>query len=133
MKIYGPYKCKDNRLRCAIKFIDGTMSSVSYPRLVYENHFNIKLSKYQDIHHKDGNPLNNSIDNLKVVEWTNHAFEHSKFELKVEKCVWCNSLFTLDMFQQRTRRCNIKRNKNGPFCSRKCTGQYGAFMQNLAT
>lgn len=130
--VYGPYKCKDNRLRCVTKnLITGEMSSISYPRIVYEQETGIKLNVFDDIHHKDENPLNNDFNNLCVVKHVDHMKEHRKYKENTDVvCVWCENKFVLNPKQQAYRSGNSKKNKKGPFCSRSCSGKYGTFIQH---
>lgn len=58
------YIGKDNRSRVVIKRDDGTMTSVSYPRILMEENLGRPLKPYEDVHHIDGNKTNNSIENL---------------------------------------------------------------------
>lgn len=46
---------------------------------------------------------------------------------KKVKCVWCNKCFYREP-RQLHRNSNLK--KAGPFCSKQCTGKYGAYVQN---
>ena len=45
-------------------------------RVIMEKHLERILEPWELVHHKDGKPDNNSIDNLEVLEWDD--FEHSK-------------------------------------------------------
>lgn len=47
-------------------------------RLIYEDHFKVSLMSWADIHHKDGNKLNNSIDNLELILHSEHSKMHHK-------------------------------------------------------
>ena len=46
-------------------------------RLVYEDFWNVKLSKEMDVHHKDGNKLNNEISNLQLLTHGEHSSLHN--------------------------------------------------------
>jgi hypothetical protein len=43
-----------------------------------ENKLKRYLKKNEDVHHKDGNPSNNSLDNLELVKHDDHQIEHAK-------------------------------------------------------
>ena len=45
-------------------------------RLVYEDHHNCTLLPDTDIHHIDGDKLNNDIDNLQAISHSDHSREH---------------------------------------------------------
>lgn len=47
-------------------------------RLVMEEHLGRKLRSDEIVHHKDGNKLNNSIDNLEIMTRTEHARHHAE-------------------------------------------------------
>ena len=47
-------------------------------RLIYADYHNIELSNDDVIHHKDGNKLNNRINNLEKMSLKEHAILHSK-------------------------------------------------------
>lgn len=46
-------------------------------RLIYEDYYKISLLPSTDIHHKDGNKLNNSIDNLEAISHGEHSKLHT--------------------------------------------------------
>ena len=45
-------------------------------RVVVEQSIGRRLEPWEVVHHKDGNPSNNAIDNLEVVEFGAHTAEH---------------------------------------------------------
>lgn len=130
-KIYGPYLRKsDGRQMITIKKEDGKITSKSYPRFLVEK--NILLKEEETVHHKDGNPLNNEISNLEILNRKEHASKDSKkLKEKVFECPICFKVFSLSGSRLRNFFYNCKkRKKAGPFCSRECAGKYGAFLQN---
>jgi hypothetical protein len=53
-------------------------------RVLMERHLGRKLEPWELVHHKDGNPQNNAIENLELVEWGAHTTEHHKGSRKSE-------------------------------------------------
>ena len=45
-------------------------------RVIVERHIGRRLEPWEVVHHKDGNPSNNQISNLEVVEFGAHTAEH---------------------------------------------------------
>lgn len=45
-------------------------------RKIYEEFYGVKIPKYMEIHHIDGNHNNNDINNLKLVTWQEHYDIH---------------------------------------------------------
>lgn len=129
-KIYGPYLCKDGRLRIVL-VSEGVKTSMSYPKYLMELFLGRKLRSNEDVHHKDGNPLNNELDNLEILDHKVHCAEHStKYQTEIiAKCVFCGNNFVMNNVRQRRRIADSKRNKFGPFCSKSCSGKYGTSIQ----
>lgn len=127
---YNIYTCSDGRIRCYDKY---ERKVVSYPRALYEFVTGMKLYKNQQIHHIDGNPLNNDISNLEVCYIGEHQKHHNPrkyYEVKKFYCKECGREIYLTPKQQMYLTSTINRGRNGPFCSRRCTGIYGARIQN---
>jgi len=133
-KVYGPYLRKDNRQH-AILYDGKVRRTLSYPKYLMEMHLGRHLLLMEDVHHKDGNPLNNALSNLEVIDHAEHCREHStKYRKpKVVTCSWCGKDFTLTVKQQRNKAGNMSRRtgtRNGNvFCSRTCSGSYGKSIQ----
>lgn len=123
------YINKDGRTRVYIK---NSKKVISYPRYLMENELGRSLKNNEDVHHLDGNPLNNDISNLEIRNRGEHQKEHStKYFDKIMKCPWCGKEFIWTGLQQRYYYSNIKkRHTREPFCSKKCAGSYGAMIQN---
>jgi endogenous inhibitor of DNA gyrase (YacG/DUF329 family) len=130
MKIYGPYKAKDGRLRVVL--VDGKIkTTVSYPKFLMEQHLGISLASEQDVHHIDGNFNNNDISNLEIIDHKEHCREHQlKYRENITvHCVYCGKEKTLTPRQQRDRSGSKNRGKAGPFCNKTCSGKYGIDLQ----
>lgn len=127
-KIYGPYlNSRDNRLR--IIYIENNIKrTISYPKYLMEINLNRYLTEEETVHHIDGNPLNNDLSNLMLL----NKSKHSKQDVKRRQdqiliCQWCNKEFLVkgSKLRQRQRK---DRNSNS-FCSRICSGKYGKSIQ----
>jgi endogenous inhibitor of DNA gyrase (YacG/DUF329 family) len=125
---YNIYTGKDGRVRAYNK---KTHKGISYPRLIMENVLGRKLLPTEDVHHIDGNPQNNNIENLEVIDHVQHTSMHGGHNKKydpIEKvCPVCNKEFIWSGQQQVNF--YTHKNKYGPFCSKRCTGIYCAMKQ----
>lgn len=130
-KIYGPYKSKkDNRLRIVLTFKDGSTKLLSYPKYLMELHLNRYLTKDETVDHIDGDPLNNDINNLRILSRKEHCTNDVIRNKDVTvKCAYCGKEFTIpgNKIHNRNR---IDRYQSGYFCSKKCSGKYGSELQN---
>ena len=70
--VYGPYQGKDGRFRV---IVNG--KTVSYPKYLVEQTLGRDLDKNETVHHIDGNPANNSLDNLQVISRKEHCRSHA--------------------------------------------------------
>ena len=69
VKVYGPYKAKDSRLRVVLAFKDGSKKTVSYPKYIMEIHLGRYLTIDETVDHIDCDPLNNDLTNTR-----NHCY-----------------------------------------------------------
>ena len=130
-KLLGPYKSnRDGRLRCSIIFPDKTKKSMSYPKYLMEVHLDRYLEPNETVDHIDGDVLNNNIDNLQVLDRKEHVI-NDVYRNKdiIVTCTYCGKEFTIEGAKLHNR--NRKdRKQSGYFCSRQCSGKYGAEIQN---
>ena len=128
------YQNKDGRLRVYIK---DTKKVISYPRYIVEQHLNRELLPTEQVHHKDGDFLNNDISNLEVLDesehFSLHAKQNEKYHDKMMTCPQCGKEFLWTAKQQLRFNSNSKRYGDkrpvAPFCSKSCSGKYGRMMQ----
>lgn len=127
------YKHKNGRLMVYIK---ATKQVISYPRYLMAQELGRELEPNEQVHHKDGDFLNNDIDNLEVLtaeeHETLHAKQNMKYYDKTMTCPWCGNEFLWTAKQQKKFNDNMKNRKPKtknplgiPFCSRTCASKYG--------
>lgn len=127
-RIYGPYNRPDGRQHVITVSPDGIRKTVSYPRFLMEERLGRLLEKSEEVHHKNGDFNNNDVENLEVKNATLHRVLHqTKYETPIKvNCVWCREVIILSPRQQQHRTQN--KSKLGPFCSKRCSGKYGAWV-----
>lgn len=128
-KTYGPYLGRDGRYRIILKFNDGTKKGMSYPKYLMEGHLERYLEENETIDHIDGNPLNNELSNLRVLNRQEHSSNDCiRNHPIVVTCTYCGKTFEIEgnKINSRNRR---DRHQSGYFCSRSCSGKYGVEIQ----
>jgi len=83
------------------------------------------LSKEEIVHHKDGNKLNNDVDNLEIINRIKHISLHSSIKTAPRKeiiCDYCGKTFYI-LKSEYDRK--VSNNQKYFFCSRKCIGKFG--------
>ena len=121
------YIGKDNRVRTVIKDDNGKWITKSYLRILMEKKLGRPLEPYEDVHHIDGNTLNNDLPNLELVSHGEHQRHHStKYCDKYINCHICGKEFLWTSKQQRGYYSDLRRNKNRSItCSKRCAYIYG--------
>ena len=129
-EIKNIYENKDGRLRVYIS--NGKKHKViSYPKFLLEKYLNRYLTDTETVHHRDGNPLNNDIENLEVLERKIHCAKDVIRNRPVRfACPECGKEFILEGKRLCDAISNRKRHRAGPFCNKHCAGKYGAKVQN---
>lgn len=130
IKVRGPYLSKqDGRLRIWLVFNDKTTKGMSYPKYLMELHLDRYLEDNETVDHIDGNPLNNELSNLRVLDRTEHCTNDviRNHDITVS-CKYCGKEFTIpgNKIQNRNRK---DRHQSGYFCSKSCSGKYGKMIQ----
>lgn len=119
----GPYVNNKGRLFIIVKE-NNSYKTISYPRYLMEQELGRPLAADEDVHHKDGDYLNNDIDNLEIRKRGEHQREHSlKYPLEIKSiCSECGKEFILTR-EQRNKFLQGKSKRF--FCSRRCAGICG--------
>jgi hypothetical protein len=128
VKIHGPYKQQNGRQFVIVIEDDGERRTVSYPKWLMELQMGRKLDPdLETVDHLDSDFDNNSLDNLRIVPRKEHSSDDTRrVKLVKFKCPWCKGDFERS---PRLVRDKARKNKAGPFCSRKCAGQYSRKLQ----
>ena len=130
-KFYGPYlNKKDNRLRCVlVNKTNKKKLTISYPKYLIEVHLNRYLKESETVNHLDGNPLNNELDNLTVIDRREHCFCDAvkNRDIKVH-CSLCGKPFLIKGSKINNRN-RSDRKQSGYFCSKSCSGKYEKLIQ----
>jgi len=108
---YGPYKRKkDGRW---IIILGG--KTISYPKYLYEKHYNVEVVELMTVDHIDGNPNNNAITNLQLLTRVDNIKKSATGSTKVYlKCWACQKVF--ERLAAQARRTAGQRD----FCSNSC-------------
>ncbi len=129
-KVLGPYLRPDGREHIVLndgskgKGEKGKTKSISYPKAIVEVRNGVRLKDNETVDHIDRNPLNNSSENLQVLSRSDHGKLDAKRRMPILKhCTWCDKEFEVTSSQ-------LNPGRNGWFCSRSCSGSYGAAIQN---
>ena len=109
-------------------FKDNSKRTVSYPKWIIENHIGRRLKSNETVDHYDRDYTNDNINNLRVKLKSVHTSEDAIRVKPIEiTCIWCG---TKALKRATDLDGNAKQGRAGPFCSNKCSGIYGAELQN---
>ena len=79
-------------------------------RWIMEQHIGRKLLPEEHVHHKDGNPLNNDINNLEIIDHKSHMVIHKQKYPNKKTCENCCKEYIA----------NPRRRKRQKCCSKEC-------------
>lgn len=122
-KLYGPYVRKtDGRKHFVVIYFDGTKGSLSYPRWLMEKYLGRELEEWETVNHINNNEFDDRIENLQILSLGDNIKKQQALSPRkyfVFNCPCCGKEATKQLNQVLGNR---KKNKAGPFCSRRCAG-----------
>lgn len=135
--VLGPYSREDGRKQIVLNNTElpsgspGKLKTISYPKALVESTINRRLTKDETIDHNDRDKTNDNLNNLVI----RNRNEHSRLDaihVSVEpvNCVECGKSFEPSKAQRNSQAFNRESEPAGPFCSKHCSGLYGARVQN---
>jgi hypothetical protein len=125
--VYGPYTRKQDGRAIVILYDGDKRTAKLLAKIRLEIKLNRCLSRDETVDHKDDDITNDTEDNLQLLSRVENAKKSAKRNGPVQaKCRWCEKVFTLTKHQYAKRLVL----KEGPFCSRQCSGRYGTFIQH---
>lgn len=119
-KVYGPYiRKQDNRQIVILRLRDGSLTTKSYARYLYEQEHgeigNINLT----VDHKDEDVTNDVLSNFDLLTRHDNIRKSARAEMFKGFCPVCAQGFQKRMSFVRG---NLNKGRAGPFCSRECAG-----------
>lgn len=121
----GPYELKSGHLLWTDWDTETkTKKTVLVHREVMELSIGRKLLPKEVVHHRDGNPKNNSIENLEILQWSEHSRHHGLMRavpLAEFECARCGKLTT--RLARYIRGNQGAKGHSGPYCGKSCAGK----------
>lgn len=79
-------------------------------RWIMEQHIGRKLKTNEHVHHKNGDPLDNRIENLEILDAGEHLRRHNQKYPDFKNCAECGKVFKV----------NPRKRKRHKTCSKEC-------------
>ena len=111
---------KPKRIQYKRLEVDGVYTSEH--RVVMEKYLKRKLTKKEVVHHINGNPRDNRLENLVVLTQLEHNRLHKEKYPKLKKCQNCGKLF----------RPPINHRSRNKFCCSQCAYSYNGKNKEMA-
>lgn len=117
--------------------VTGQYTYMTWARYLMSVHLGVKIEPKYDVHHVNGNPVDDRIQNLQIILRSKHAKLHALKDGMPDnrkyidgimvQCIQCNKEFRLSGHRRADIDKILKRNTNsfaGKFCSNICKGIY---------
>lgn len=126
VKVYGPYSRKEDKRKVVVlRMSDGSLTTKSYARFLYEQSNGEIGDINLTVDHIDEDVTNDTLDNFQLLTRSDNIIKAGGYPLYKGFCPQCGNGFTKRLSDVRG---NIKKGKAGPFCSRYCAGKRNAYM-----
>jgi hypothetical protein len=125
IKVYGPYSRKeDDRKVVVLRLADGSLTTKSYARFLYEQKHGEIENKNLTVDHIDEDVTNDVLENFDLLTRAENIKKSARVLMYVGICPNCNKEFSRAMSQaKRTLDKGLK-----PRCSKQCSGTLNAYM-----
>lgn len=126
-KVYGPYEIQKGRKIVILVDEIGNRRTVSLPKYLMEQHLERPLTEDETVDHINSDVNDNRIENFRLLPRDEHSREDTRRVKLVEfECPECK-----EKFERSPRLIRDKANKGrqGPFCSRECSGKHNRKVQ----
>lgn len=124
VKVYGPYERKqDQRKIVVLKLIDGSLTTKSYARYLYEKEHGEIGDIDLTVDHKDEDVTNDTLDNFDLLPRAINIAKSARANIYEDACPSCGEKFKRAMSQvKRTLAKGLE-----PCCSKNCSGRLNAY------
>lgn len=132
-KLFGPYVSKEGRAYFVLvyKGENRNRKTILRARAVMEVSLGRLLQPTETVDHKNRNKLDDTVDNLQIMTKKENSAKSAVRRVETQVfCINCGRAFTPST-RQKSKAKSIT--GAGPFCGRKCTGQYGALVRYTNT
>lgn len=134
--VQGPYfNNKNQRWFVCIYYgnKDNRNQTMWLARYLMQEHLNRILESSEHVDHKDENKLNDNLENLQILTETENTVKRNKSlainpEELIVFCSFCSKEIKMNRQKQKDRAKAEREGRNGPFCNRKCSSQYGVSL-----
>jgi hypothetical protein len=126
VKVYGPYYQNEKTRRFVqLIYADGRRKSTANARWIMEQHLGRYLTEMETVDHRDGDSLNDTIENLQVMSLADNIRKSAPDAEMIDIiCPECG--VTVKKLARQVRHNQDVLGKPGPYCGKRCAGRVNA-------